>query len=105
MTHSWKCPLKRSYCKEHCGEEGKDCMYNKDWYSPDVKAWAETEDNYIKQDDIISELERENQMMRARNERLEKEIKWLETMVNNLQIELTNSRSAPAAKPADSTTT
>jgi hypothetical protein len=55
--------------------------------------------------DIIAELERENQMMRARNERLEKEITWLETMVNNLQTELLNYRSHPAAKSANSTTT
>lgn len=55
--------------------------------------------------DIISELERENQMLRARNERLEKEITWLETMVNTLQLELLNYRSAPAAKSANSTTT
>ena len=55
--------------------------------------------------DIISELERENQMLRARNERLEKEITWLETMVNTLQLELLNYRSRPAAKSANSTTT
>ena len=56
-------------------------------------------------DDDIAELERENQMLRARNERLEKEITWLETMVNTLQLELLNYRSAPAAKSANSTTT
>jgi len=56
-------------------------------------------------DDDITELERENQMLRARNERLEKEITWLETMVNTLQLELLNYRSAPAAKSANSTTT
>lgn len=77
---------------------------SKGWYTDEIKAWAESEDNYIKQDDIIAELERENQMMRARNERLEKEIAWLETQVNNLQIELMNSRLAPAAKTANSTT-
>ena len=55
--------------------------------------------------DIIAELERENQMLRARNERLEKEVTWLETMVNTLQLELLNYRSRPAAKSANSTTT
>lgn len=55
-------------------------------------------------DDDIAELERENQMLRARNERLEKEITWLETMVNTLQLELLNYRSHPAAKSANSTT-
>ena len=40
--------------------------------------------------DMISELERENMMMRARNERLEKEIKWLETALNNAQHQLQN---------------
>ena len=56
-------------------------------------------------DDDIAELERENQMLRARNERLEKEVTWLETMVNTLQLELLNYRSHPAAKTANSTTT
>ena len=41
-------------------------------------------------DDLIAELERENNMLRARNERLEKEIKWLETALNNAQIQLHN---------------
>ena len=77
---------------------------SKDWYTDEIKAWAETEDNYIKQDDIIAELERENHMMRARNERLEKEIAWLEIQVNNLQIQLMNSHLAPAAKTVNSTT-
>lgn len=45
-------------------------------------------------DDDIAELERENNMLRARNERQEKEIKWLETMVNNLQIEVLNLKNA-----------
>ena len=63
---------------------------SKDWYGPDVKAWAETEDNYIKQDDMIAELERENAMMRARNERLEREITVLETALNNANMALHN---------------
>ena len=44
-------------------------------------------------DDDIAELERENHMLRARNERQEKEIKWLETLVSNLQIEVMNLRN------------
>ena len=40
--------------------------------------------------DMISELERENMMMRARNERLEKEIKWLETALDNARHQLLN---------------
>ena len=40
--------------------------------------------------DMISELERENMMMRARNERLEKEIKWLETALDNAKHQLLN---------------
>jgi Skp family chaperone for outer membrane proteins len=40
--------------------------------------------------DMIAELERENMMMRARNERLEKEVKWLETALNNAQHQLLN---------------
>jgi cell division protein FtsB len=39
----------------------------------------------VNNDDLIAELERENNMLRARNERLEKEIKWLETALNNAQ--------------------
>ena len=40
------------------------------------------------------EQERENNMLRARNERQEKEIKWLETLISNLQIEVLNLKNA-----------
>lgn len=49
-------------------------------------------------DDDIAELERENNMLRARNERQEKEIKWLETMVNNLQLQLLNLKNEKEIK-------
>lgn len=44
----------------------------------------------LRYQEMISELERENQMMRARNERLEKEVKWLETIQQQTQIALLN---------------
>jgi hypothetical protein len=44
----------------------------------------------LRYQEIISELERENQMMRARNERLEKEVKWLETLQQQAQTALLN---------------
>lgn len=44
------------------------------------------------------EQERENNMLRARNERQEKEIKWLETMVNNLQLQLLNLKNEKEIK-------
>lgn len=43
--------------------------------------------------DIISELERENNMLRARNERLEREIKWLETAQQQAQTALLNLKN------------
>ncbi len=44
-------------------------------------------------DDVIAELERENQMLRARNERLEKENTWLEAALANAQIQLLNKNN------------
>lgn len=49
-------------------------------------------------DDDIAELERENNMLRARHERQEKEIKWLETLVNNLQLQLLNLKNEKEIK-------
>lgn len=44
----------------------------------------------LRYQEMISELERENQMMRARNERLEKENLWLEEAHSQAQIALLN---------------
>lgn len=44
----------------------------------------------LRYDELMFELERENHMMRARNERLEKEVKWLETIQQQTQIALLN---------------
>lgn len=47
-------------------------------------------EEHMSNDDVIAELERENQMLRARNERLEKENTWLEAALANAQIQLLN---------------
>lgn len=44
----------------------------------------------LRYDELMFELERENHMMRARNERLEKEVKWLETIQQQTQMALMN---------------
>lgn len=44
----------------------------------------------LRYDELMFELERENHMMRARNERLEKEVKWLETIQQQTQAALLN---------------
>lgn len=54
-------------------------------------------------DELMFELERENHMIRARNERLEKEVKWLETIQQQTQAALMNKSSHPA--PNDVSTT
>lgn len=43
--------------------------------------------------DIIAELERENFMLRARTERLEDQIRFVEEQVNKLNIDLINERN------------
>lgn len=53
--------------------------------------------------EMISELERENSMMRARNERLEKEVKWLETLQQQAQTALLNKSSHHAHNDASTT--
>lgn len=49
-------------------------------------------------DDLIAELERENFMLRARNDRLEDQIKFVEEQVNKLNIELINERNRNASR-------
>lgn len=44
-------------------------------------------------EEIIAELNRENFMIHARNNRLEDEIRYLETIISNLNIELINLKN------------
>ena len=43
--------------------------------------------------DIVAELERENFMLRTRNERLEQEIKENDAIINRLTIDLANEKN------------
>lgn len=64
------------------GKHQWQCGYERGW---DKAKEAEEE--------LIAELERENNMLRARNERLEKENTWLEAALANAQIQLLNKNN------------
>ena len=48
--------------------------------------------------DIVSELERENFMLRARTERLEEELRNSDELLSKLNIELINERNNNASR-------
>lgn len=48
--------------------------------------------------DIVSELERENFMLRARTERLEEELRTTNELLSKLNIDLINERNRNASR-------
>lgn len=48
--------------------------------------------------DMVSELERENFMLRARTERLEEELRTTNELLSKLNIDLINERNRNASK-------